>query len=72
MLTGKGVEHTMPVGGVIRTVEGMIRAGQDLTNFGMEKYYQNEPKFNGVYSRNNLPRIKDVAYLSQCKLIEIN
>ena len=26
-----------------------------LTNFEVQKYYQNEPKFNGVYSRNNLP-----------------
>ena len=25
----------------------------------MQKYYQNEPKFNGVYSRNNLSKIKD-------------
>ena len=25
-----------------------------LTNFEVQKYYQNEPKFNGVYSRNNL------------------
>ena len=31
------------------------------TNFAMQKYYQNEPKFNGVYSRNNLPKIKDGA-----------
>ena len=23
------------------------------------KYYQNEPKFNGIYSRNNLPKVKD-------------
>ena len=30
-----------------------------LTNFEIEKYYQNEPKFNGVYSRNNLSKIKD-------------
>ena len=22
------------------------------TNFEIQKYYQNEPKFNGVYSRN--------------------
>ena len=29
----------------------------------MQKYYQNEPKFNGVYSRNNLPKIKDEAYV---------
>ena len=32
-----------------------------LTNFEMQIYYQNEPKFNGVYSRNNLPKIKDGA-----------
>ena len=30
-----------------------------LTNFEIQKYYQNEPYFNGVYSRNNLPKIKD-------------
>ena len=29
-----------------------------LTNFEIQKYYQNEPKFNGVYSRNNLSKIK--------------
>ena len=25
----------------------------------IQKYYQNEPRFNGVYSRNNLHKIKD-------------
>ena len=34
-----------------------------LTTFEILKYYQNEPKFNGVYSRNNLPKIKDGAYV---------
>ena len=34
-----------------------------LTNFEIQKYYQNEPKFNGIYSRNNLPKIKDGAYV---------
>ena len=34
-----------------------------LTNFEIQKYYQNEPKFNGLYSRNNLPKIKDGAYV---------
>ena len=34
-----------------------------LTNFEIQKHYQNEPKFNGVYSRNNLPKIKDGAYV---------
>ena len=33
-----------------------------LSNFEIQKYYQNESKFNGVCSRNNLPKIKDGAY----------
>ena len=33
-----------------------------LTNFEMQKY-QNEPRFNGVYSRDNLTKIKDGAYI---------
>ena len=32
-----------------------------LTNFEIQKYNENEPKFNGVYSRDNLPGIKDDA-----------
>ena len=32
-----------------------------LTNFEIQKYYQNEPKFNGVYSKNNFPKKKDGA-----------
>ena len=37
---------------------------QPLTNFEIQEYYQNEPRFNGVYSRNNLPKkIKDGAYV---------
>ena len=32
-----------------------------LTNFEMQKYYQNDPRFNEVYSRDNLPKIKDGA-----------
>ena len=34
-----------------------------LTNFDIQKYYQNKPRFNGVYSRDNLPKIKDGAYV---------
>ena len=34
-----------------------------LTNFEIQKYYQNEPKFNGVYSRDNLAKTKDGAYV---------
>ena len=34
-----------------------------LTNFEIQKYYQNEPRFNGVYSRDNLTEIKDGTYV---------
>ena len=35
-----------------------------LTNFEIQKYYENEPRFNGVFSRDNLPKkIKDGAYV---------
>ena len=59
--------------GVIRAGEGTIRAGygskkiltpHPLTNFEMQAYYQNEPRFIGVYSRDNLlDKIKDGAYV---------
>ena len=34
-----------------------------LTNFEIQKY-QNEPRFNGVYPKNNLSKIKDGAYVT--------
>ena len=35
-----------------------------LVNFEIQKCYQNVPRCNGVYSRNNLPKtIKDRAYV---------
>ena len=34
-----------------------------LTYFKIQKYYQNEPKFSGVYSINNLSKINDRAYI---------
>ena len=33
-----------------------------LTDFEVQKY-QNEARFNGVYSRDNLTKIKDRAYI---------
>ena len=65
MLAGKGIQ---------RAGEGFITAGygskrfsippDSLTNFEIQKYYQNEPRFNGVYSRDNLTnKIKDGAYV---------
>ena len=35
-----------------------------LTNFEIRKYYQNEKRFNGVFSRDDLSnKIKDGAYI---------
>ena len=34
-----------------------------LTSFEIQNYYQNEPKFIGVYSRNNLPKMKEGSYV---------
>ena len=55
--------------GIVRAGEEVIRAGEGvkkklnfllpfhpLTNFEISEYYKNESKFNGVYSRDNLPK----------------
>ena len=34
-----------------------------LTNFEIQNYYQNEPRFNEIYSRDNPHKIKDGAYV---------
>ena len=34
-----------------------------LTNFEIQKYYQNESRFNSVFSRDNLQKRKDGAYI---------
>ena len=34
-----------------------------LINFEIQNYYQNEPRFNGVFSRDNLQKIKDEVYM---------
>ena len=41
---------------------GFLIPPHPLTNFQIQKY-KNEPRFNGVYSRDNLPKIKDGAYI---------
>ena len=43
-----------------------------LTNFEIIKYYEDESRFNGVYSRDNLPnKIKDGAYVKNLDSIQI-
>ena len=69
LLTGKGI---------MRAGDGIVRAGEGnkktplnsllpfhpLTNIAISEYYSNEPRFNGVYSRDNLPKItKKGAYV---------
>ena len=63
--------------GTARAREGIVRAGygssikkkalippHPLTNFEIKKYYENEPRINGVYSRANLHKtIKNGAYI---------
>ena len=63
--------------GIMRAGDGIVRAGSgskkklnsllpfhSLTNIEISEYYKNEPRFNGVYSRNNLPnKIKKGAYV---------
>ena len=34
-----------------------------LTSFEIQKHYENNSKFNGVYSRNNLSKVKDGGYI---------
>ena len=38
---------------------GFLMPPQPLTNFEIQKYYENKPRFNGVFSRENLPKKKD-------------
>ena len=42
----------------------IFNVSHPLTNFEIQKNYQNKPKFDGVYSRKNLPNIKDGAYVT--------
>ena len=61
---------------IVRDGEGTVRADygssikktlippNPLTNFEIKDYYENEPRFNGVYSSDNLPKIiKNGAYV---------
>ena len=79
LLTGKGIMRAGEGNAVSRTKgEGIVRAGEGskkkplnlllpfhpLTNIEISEYYKNEPRFNDVYSRNDLPnKIKKGAYV---------
>ena len=61
LLAGKGI---VTAGSGNEKGKGIVRAKRNaffmpphpLTNFEIQRYYQNEPRFNGVYPKNNLPK----------------
>ena len=70
MLAGKGVirvgERTARVGYRYKgsSFKKKLIPTHPLISFEIQAYYQNEPRFNGVYSRDNLPhKIKDGTYV---------
>ena len=48
---------------VIREGQNCLIPFHSLTNFKIQKHYQNQPKINGIYSRNNISKIKDGEYI---------
>ena len=40
----------------METKKGFLMSPNPLTNFEIQKYYQNGPRFSGFYSRNNLAK----------------
>ena len=62
ILAGKGINRAGE--GVVSVLKnGFLMPPRPLTNFEIQKYYQNKPKLNGVYSRDNLLKINDGAYV---------
>ena len=69
LLTGKGTERAGYGNNSIKG-KGIEKAGygnhskkngflippHPLTNFEIQEYFENKPRFNGVYSRDNLPK----------------
>ena len=47
----------------MREQSGFLMVPHPLTDFEIQKYYQNKLRFNVVYSRNNLPKRKDGTYV---------
>ena len=54
-LFGSGMYRKGEGKGIVRAGEG-IKAAHPLTNFEIQDYFKNEPRFNDIFSRNNLPK----------------
>ena len=49
---------------LLRKNNWVFNEGSSFNNFEIQKYYENEPRFNGVFSRDNLPnKIKGRPYV---------
>ena len=58
LLTGKGIIRAGEGEGIVRAGEGSKKnLNLLLTNIEISEFYSNEPRFNGVYSRDNSPKI---------------
>ena len=62
ILTGRGINRAGK-GQVEKQQNGFLMWPHPLTKFEIQKYYQNETRFNGVDSVDNLPKIKDEVYV---------
>ena len=53
--------------GIKRAGDGILKKSlmppHPLTKFEIQDYFKDEPRFNGVYSRDNLPSIQRGAYI---------
>ena len=47
----------------VTKIKWILMPPHPSTYFEIQKYYENESTCNGVYSRDNLPKIKDGAYV---------
>ena len=64
LLTGKGTvkagEDTVRAGeGTIRSLQKFLMSPHLVTNFEIQKYYQNRHETDNVYLRTNLHKIKE-------------
>ena len=69
LLTGRGMYRSGNRGqGLFRVGQGIKKKSltpfHPLRNFEIQEYFKNEKRFHGVYSRNNLPKLKYGAYVT--------
>ena len=55
-----------------KSKQKLLMSTHPLSNFEIQKCYQKEPKFNGVYARNKLSKIKDGGIYNKSWWVWIN